>query len=47
MQFVFFIFAFGVMVSLLVAKGVMMAHEYTGEELERLENEKRLDDRED
>lgn len=44
MQYLFFIFAFGVMVSLLIAKGVMLANEYTGEELERMENEKLSDD---
>jgi len=40
MEYVITIFFLGLMVSLLVAKGVMMAHEYTAEELERMEKEK-------
>ncbi len=40
MQYLFAIFMLGLMVSLLVAKGVMMAHEHTAEELERMEREK-------
>ncbi len=39
MQYVFAIFMLGLMVSLLVAKGVMMAHDHTTEELERMERE--------
>lgn len=40
MEYVVTIFVLGLMVSLLVAKGVMMAHEFTTEELERMEREK-------
>ena len=40
MEYVFAIFFLGLMVSLLVAKGVMMAQEFTAEELERIEREK-------
>ena len=47
MQIVFFIFAFGVMVSLLVAKGIMLAHEHTGLELEQEENKKLFGDLKD
>jgi len=45
MEYVITIFILGLMVSLLVAKGVMMAHEYTAEELERMKNEKLPADR--
>ena len=45
MQYVFAIFSLGLMVSLLVAKGVIMAQEHTAEELERMEREKLGDDR--
>jgi len=37
MEYVVTIFILGLMVSLLVAKGVMMAQEFTAEELERME----------
>ncbi len=40
MEYVVTIFILGLMVSLLVGKGVMMAHEHTAEELERMEREK-------
>lgn len=40
MEYIVTIFILGLMVSLLVAKGVMMAHELTTEELERMETEK-------
>ena len=45
MQYVFAIFSLGLMVSLLVAKGVIMAQEHTAEELERMEREKLGGDR--
>ncbi len=45
MEYVITIFLLGLMVSLLVCKGVMMAHEYTAEELERMEREKLGGDR--
>ena len=45
MQYVFAIFILGLMVSLLVGKGVMMAHDHTAEELERMESERLGGDR--
>ncbi|MEP6668941.1 MAG: hypothetical protein ABJF10_07310 [Chthoniobacter sp.] len=45
MEYVTSIFIIGLMVSLLVAKGVMMAQEFTAEELERMEREKPTVDR--
>lgn len=45
MEYVVTIFVLGLMVSLLVAKGVMMAQEHTAEELERMEGEKLGGDR--
>ena len=46
MQYVFAIFMLGLMVSLLVAKGVILAQEHTAEELERMGREKLGGDRE-
>ena len=40
MEYVVTIFILGLMVSLLVAKGVMMAQEFTAEELERMDRER-------
>ena len=45
MHYVLAIFFLGLMVSLLVAKGVIMAQEFTAEELKRIEEEKRPVDR--
>lgn len=40
MEYIYAIFIIGLMVSLLVAKGVWMAQDFTAEELERMEREK-------
>ncbi len=40
MQYLCAIFFLGLMVSLLVVKGVIMAQEHTAEEMERMEREK-------
>jgi len=45
MEYVVTIFVLGLMVSLLVAKGIMMAQEFTAEELERMERERLAADR--
>ena len=39
MDYLFAIFGLGLMVSLVVAKGLMMAQEFTAEELERMKRE--------
>ena len=41
MEYAVTIFILGLMVSFLVAKGVMMAQEFTASELERMDGEKR------
>ncbi len=40
MEYAVTIFILGLMVSFLVAKGVMMAQEFTAQELERMDGEK-------
>ena len=38
MALIFSVFFLGLMVTLVIAKGILQAHEYTKEELDKLEN---------